>query len=66
VNPGADPPTPRRGALVLRSDGRRALRFEEFRVENGPDLRVYLSSATAADENAHDDDFVDLGAPKAM
>ena len=52
-------------ALVLRSDdGKRFLRFERFRVENGPDLRVYLSSASAAEEDAHDDDFVDLGGLK--
>lgn len=29
--------------LVRLSDGRRFIRFEDFRVTNGPDLYVYLS-----------------------
>jgi hypothetical protein len=49
-------------ALILDVDGARFLRFEDFEVENGPDLKVYLSSASAsADPSTFDDDFVDLG-----
>lgn len=45
------------------ADGSRVLRLEGFETDNGPDLRVYLSTATAdADEDAFDEDFVDLGA----
>ncbi len=53
-------------ALVLEnSDGDRFLRFEDFEVSNGPDLKVYLSSAPASSEDdAFDDDFVDLGTLK--
>ncbi|MGH7856223.1 MAG: DM13 domain-containing protein, partial [Candidatus Binatia bacterium] len=50
-------------AVVIRTDGTRLVRFEDFRVENGPDLVVYLSTAPpdAADDDAFADDFVDLG-----
>jgi hypothetical protein len=49
-------------ALILEVDGVRFLRFEEFEVENGPDLKVYLSNASAsADPSTFDDDFIDLG-----
>jgi hypothetical protein len=49
-------------ALVLEVDGARFLRFEEFEVENGPDLKVYLSNASATDDpSSFDEDFVDLG-----
>jgi Electron transfer DM13 len=42
--------------------GGRTLRFEGFDTSNGPDLRVYLSTAQAdADWKAFDDDFVELG-----
>jgi hypothetical protein len=48
--------------LVELPDGRRFLRFEDLRVENGPDLKVYLSAARAdGDPDAHDDVFVELG-----
>jgi hypothetical protein len=47
-------------AMVLYlEDGSAVLRFENFRVTNGPDLYVYLST----DRNASD--FVDLGRLKA-
>ena len=50
-------------AVVLETgDGTRYLRFEEFEVENGPDLRVYLSAAPG--DGTYADDFVDLGALK--
>ena len=42
-------------------DGTRYLRFEDFEVENGPDLRVYLSDAS---DGSYDTTFVDLGALK--
>jgi hypothetical protein len=38
------------------------VRFEDFEVENGPDLRVYLSRADAdAPQRELAGDFVDLG-----
>ena len=54
-------------ALLLElTDGSRYLRFEDFEVENGPDLRVYLSTAPSdsADDGVFNEDFVDLGALK--
>lgn len=53
-------------AIALDVPGRgRFVRFEDFEVFNGPDLRVYLSAAKAsAPESAFDDDFFDLGALK--
>jgi hypothetical protein len=49
-------------AIVIDVDGDLYLRFEEFEVENGPDLRVYLSSEPSdGDPAALDEDFVDLG-----
>lgn len=54
-------------ALLLElSDGSRYLRFEDFEVENGPDLRVYLSTAPSdsADDDVFNEDYVDLGALK--
>lgn len=48
--------------LVELPDGRTFLRFEDLRVENGPDLKVYLSAAPAGgDSAAHDDVYVELG-----
>ena len=54
-------------ALLLElADGSRYLRFEDFEVENGPDLRVYLSTAPSesADDGVFNEDYVDLGALK--
>jgi hypothetical protein len=50
-------------ATVLGVDAAgRTLRFSDFETSNGPDLRVYLSTAPAdADWKAFDDDFVELG-----
>jgi hypothetical protein len=50
-------------ALVLElGDGSQVLRFEDLDVLNGPDLKVYLSTATAtSEEDAFDDDYVSLG-----
>jgi len=53
------------GTAVVLTDGtQRFLRFEEdFAIDNGPDLNVYLVSGVDADGDAglFDDDFVDLG-----
>ena len=50
-------------ALVLADgEGRRVLRLEGFKTDNGPDLNVYLAAAPAeANAGQFDDDFVDLG-----
>jgi hypothetical protein len=50
-------------ALLIRlADGSHLLRFENLLAENGPDLRVYLSSASASEEGpAFNDDYVELG-----
>jgi hypothetical protein len=54
-----------RARVIELRDGRRYVRFENFRTSNGPLLRVYLS-ATGPDGpgDAFDDRFVDLGALK--
>ena len=49
-------------AKVITSDGKTFVRFEDFEVENGPDLFVYLSAGDpAGSQRALADDFVDLG-----
>jgi hypothetical protein len=50
-------------ALIIEaSNGKTYLRFEDFEVENGPDLKVYLSRAEAnAPEDRLAGDIVDLG-----
>ena len=57
---------PGEGTAVVLTDGtdQRFLRFEDdFNVDNGPDLNVYLVAGVSADGDAglFDDDFVDLG-----
>ncbi|MEE8330142.1 MAG: DM13 domain-containing protein [Acidimicrobiia bacterium] len=55
---------PARGSALVLSDGggRRVLRFEDFETDNGPDLNVYLSTASPdAPAGDFDEDFVDLG-----
>jgi hypothetical protein len=48
--------------LLQLGNGERYLRFENFMVENGPDLRVYVASANAYSEaSAFGTDFIDLG-----
>ena len=47
--------------VLLQAGDRRFVRFEDFEVENGPDLRVYASEATGDDPG---EAFVDLGALK--
>ena len=44
---------------VIQAGNDTTLRFENFKVINGPDVHIYLS----ADSGAHD--FIDLGAMKA-
>lgn len=45
--------------LIVESDGKKILRFENLETINGPDLRIYLSSDLAVD------DAVDLGPIRA-
>lgn len=56
----------RGAALIIEAaDGSTYLRFEDFEVENGPDLKVYLSRAEAdAPEDKLATDIVDLGGLK--
>lgn len=53
------------GTITVITDGdRRFLRFEEdFAIDNGPDLNVYLVRGADAEGDAglFDDDFIDLG-----
>ena len=53
-------------ALIIEAaNGHTYLRFEDFEVENGPDLKVYLSRAEAnAPEDRLPADIVDLGGLK--
>lgn len=54
-----------RAMLLTLDDGSRLLRLENFATDNGPDLRVYLSSAAATESgDAVTQDFVDLGGLK--
>ncbi|MBI1968755.1 DM13 domain-containing protein [Candidatus Woesearchaeota archaeon] len=46
-------------AILLESDGKRILRFEDFETINGPDLFIYLSK-----DNSNKD-FINLGEIKA-
>jgi hypothetical protein len=58
-------PVSGRAKLLELRNGDLYLRFENFKVENGPDLRVYVARATAAsDASAFGRDFIDLGALK--
>lgn len=51
--------------LIKLADGERILRLENLATSNGPDLRVYLSTAAASsDWHGYDRDYVDLGALK--
>ncbi len=55
-------PTEGSARVLGDGSGRRFLRLEDFRTDNGPDLNVYLSAAPPdAPAGAFDDDFVDLG-----
>jgi len=49
-------------ALLIDLEGKRYLRFEDLEVDNGPDLKVYLSPEPASsEEGAFDDRIVSLG-----
>ena len=50
----------------LGDGGRRVLRFEDFRVTNGPDLRVLLANAPAPDGRSElaDAGYIELAALK--
>lgn len=59
---GLDHSASGKALFVKLADGSRVLRFEDFDVQNGPDLKVYLSSAPASSEQGvFDDDIIDLG-----
>jgi hypothetical protein len=48
--------------IYTLEDGRRVLRFEDFRVTNGPDLHVLLSTTGAPTDSASlGEDYLDLG-----
>jgi hypothetical protein len=48
--------------VIELADGRRYVRFEDFRTSNGPALKVYLSAAPASGPgDAFDDRYLDLG-----
>ena len=60
-----DHPTSGTAFVLSLQDGSRVLRLEDLDTDNGPDLRVYLSTAPAGARGSEfDDDFVDLGALK--
>jgi hypothetical protein len=46
-------------AKIYTKDGVRTLAFENFKTDNGPDLRVYLAKNVSAS------DFIDLGVLKS-
>jgi len=51
-----------RARVLALADGRRYVRFEDFRTSNGPALEVYLSTASATGPgDAFDDRYVNLG-----
>jgi hypothetical protein len=51
-----------RARVLEVSGGRRYVRFDRFETSNGPDLKVYLSAASAAGPgDAFDDRYVSLG-----
>jgi hypothetical protein len=56
---------PGEGQALVLNDGseQRFLRFENFEVDNGPDLNVYLVAGSSAEgkSGTFDDDFIDLG-----
>ena len=53
--------------IALNGTGVRVLNFEQFEVNNGPDLKVWLSAAAAptADADITDNEFVALGVLKS-
>lgn len=57
-----DHSTSGRVRVLQLADGSRYVRLEDLRTDNGPVVRVYLSSNPAdGPEGAFDDDIVDLG-----
>ncbi len=57
-----DHPTRGTALVVVQPDGSRVLRFESLDTDNGPDLRVVLSTAAVGDGSY--DDLVELGGLK--
>lgn len=57
-----DHPTSGTATVYELADGARVLRFEDLVTDNGPDLKVYLSTAAPdAPATEFDEDVVDLG-----
>lgn len=49
-------------AKLIESDGKKFLRFEDFKVTSGPDLYVYLTKSEKPTGDAESlGDFIDLG-----
>ncbi len=48
-------------AVVRTSDGRRVLTLRSFRIDPGPQVRVWLVPRNAKGDGAVDDDYKDLG-----
>lgn len=46
-------------ALLINDNGKKILRFEDFKTINGPNLHIYLASTLG------EDDYIDLGPIKA-
>lgn len=58
-------PTTGTATVYELGDGSQVLRLEDFETDNGPDLRVYLSTASVdAEAGDFDEDAVDLGVLK--
>ena len=58
-------PTSGQAILEKAGDGNHFVRFENFQTENGPDVRIYLSTAQgSASGNDLIKEFIDLGAMK--
>ena len=52
-------------AALLKVGAGYVVRFENLNVENGPDLRVYLSTASSGSkQSAFNDEYVDIGSLK--
>ena len=48
-------------AVVRTGDGRRVLTLRNFRIDPGPQVRVWLVPRSAQGDRRIDDDYVDLG-----
>jgi Electron transfer DM13 len=59
-------PTSGNATIYRANDGRRFLRFTDFKTSNGPDVHVYMVAAEDANDNATVEraGFIDLGGIK--